>query len=388
VTGFLSRVSRYARPSLVEQRENRLTEVFAAVLERTDGLALQLAKSWLSPDAGEGANAQPALWSAARAALDEDDLTLRLPVRTERPTHSGRVDLELRFRRRSGSSADDVVIWVEVKHGTGPHEHQLSNYSGDLARLNVRAGAVVLLAPRWSYPFASIELAPSGVPQRTWQQTAALCARWRSADAVQRFLVKEFLKYLQEESLMDPDVITPLHLVALAEHRRALEGVVLALEVASGYIEREWNDCAGREDGARTALRYSETHPKGRRGQPPEDWGPRCFWDWNLRGNDSVLEDSRGGVPFFIAGAGVNKRQVLVTAEAAGWAAKLHESDGFVELNAKYNRFVRVAYPEEVLVGRTLQQQGESLGRWVVDTYDALYAAGSPPGRPTTVPTS
>ena len=52
VSGFLSRVSRYARPSLVEQRENRLTEVFAAVLERADGLALHLAKEWLSPDPG------------------------------------------------------------------------------------------------------------------------------------------------------------------------------------------------------------------------------------------------------------------------------------------------------------------------------------------------
>jgi hypothetical protein len=41
---------------------------------------------------------------------------------------------------------------------------------------------------------------------------------------------------------------------------------------------------------------------------------------------------------------------------------------------------VRVAYPEEVLVGRTIQQQGENLGRWVVETYEALYAAGPPPG--------
>jgi hypothetical protein len=55
--------------------------------------------------------------------------------------------LELRFRRQAGSTADDVVIWVEVKHGTSPHEHQLSNYISDLAGLNVRARAVVLLAP-------------------------------------------------------------------------------------------------------------------------------------------------------------------------------------------------------------------------------------------------
>lgn len=210
MSGFLSRVSRYARPTLVEQRENRLTEVFAAALERTDGLALHLAKEWLSPDPGMHPSAEPASWSAARVALDEDGLALRLPVRTQRLTRSAKlVDLELRFRRQSSSSADDVVIWVEVKHGANPHENQLSNYIRDLAGLNVRAGAVVLLAPRWSYPFVGAEPEPPGVPQRTWQQTAARCGRWRSADGVQRFLVKEFLDYLQEESLMDPDVITP-----------------------------------------------------------------------------------------------------------------------------------------------------------------------------------
>ena len=31
-------------------------------------------------------------------------------------------------------------------------------------------------------------------------------------------------------------------------------------------------------------------------------------------------------------------------------------------------------------VGRTLQQQGESLGAWIVAAYEALYDAGSPGG--------
>lgn len=44
-----------------------------------------------------------------------------------------------------------------------------------------------------------------------------------------------------------------------------------------------------------------------------------------------------------------------------------------------HQRFLRFAYPEEVLVGRTLQAQGESLGHWVVETYEALHEAGPPP---------
>lgn len=44
MSGFFGQVSRFAVPALAEQHENRLTTVFAAVLERAGGLALHLAR--------------------------------------------------------------------------------------------------------------------------------------------------------------------------------------------------------------------------------------------------------------------------------------------------------------------------------------------------------
>jgi hypothetical protein len=239
VGGFFARVSRYARPALAEQRENRLSQIFAGVLEHADGLAVDLARGWLAVDPGDDPEQLAAHDPLATVALADDDVVPR-SVRTERPTYGGKsVDLELRFARRQDRGAGDIVVWVEVKHGASPHEHQLSNYLRDIAYLGARASAVVLLAPRQSYPFTTPEPPPPEVCQRRWQQTAVRCARWgqrSEVGAVPRFLVDEFLDYLQEESLMDPDVISPVHLVALAEYQRALDGIKLVCGVASGYI--------------------------------------------------------------------------------------------------------------------------------------------------------
>jgi hypothetical protein len=109
------------------------------------------------------------------------------------------------------------------------------------------------------------------------------------------------------------------------------------------------------------------------------DWAP-AWWDWNLKEEDWEMEDSRGGVPVFVAGVTTELGHPIVTPQAASWAAKLTDSHGFAEVEDECQRFERIAYPEEILIGRTLQQQGESLGRWIVETYEALYAAGPPPG--------
>ena len=151
MSGFFGVVSRYARPSLADQRENRLTQVFAGVLEHSDGLAVELARDWLRSRPGDSHNDAATQWQDAAAGLADDDIRLR-HLRTQRPTYTGKlVDLELRFGHPNAPRADDTVVWVEVKHGASPHEDQLSNYLRDIERLGVRASAVVLLAPRQSY---------------------------------------------------------------------------------------------------------------------------------------------------------------------------------------------------------------------------------------------
>jgi hypothetical protein len=39
-----------------------------------------------------------------------------------------------------------------------------------------------------------------------------------------------------------------------------------------------------------------------------------------------------------------------------------------------FAHYWRRAYPDELLVGATLEEQGKSLARWVVDAFEQLYA--------------
>ena len=120
---LFGRVTRYRMGAAHDPRENRLTEVTAGVLERTDGLALEVARSWLQPRPHDAAGA-PA-WTAARDALSEEGVGLR-GVRTQRYTRRGGfVDLELSFGPRLATVTQEIVLWVEVKHGISPHEDQL-----------------------------------------------------------------------------------------------------------------------------------------------------------------------------------------------------------------------------------------------------------------------
>ncbi len=109
-------------------------------------MALELARSWSAADLGDTSEQLAAQDPDVAIALAEDGLVLR-GVRTQRPTYGGKaVDLEMRFGRPQDQDADDIVVWVEAKHGASPHEHQLSNYLRDIAQLargrEGKAGAV------------------------------------------------------------------------------------------------------------------------------------------------------------------------------------------------------------------------------------------------------
>jgi hypothetical protein len=331
-------------------------------------------RAWLQ--AGRSDTAGPP-WSAAAAALAQDEMRLR-SVRTQCFTLSSKfVDLELRFGTPTGALADDVIIWVEVKHGTDPHEYQLSSYLADAAVPGTRS-SVVLLAPRASYPFRREP--PMRVAQRTWQETGAICDVWLADcdDDVARFLTQELVYFLHQEGLMDPPALTPAQFQTLADYRGALASLASAWRAASSYIEQAWGVRTGPKRGPvrwDTVVGAWETHIKAPAGQTPADWGG-AFIDWNLMHSDRALEDSRGGAPVFIAGVGISHPNSLFTAAWVDWQAQLRARGDFVVMTSgDYDRFVRVAYPEDVLTGDTVAQQGESLGRWVVQTFQALHDA-------------
>lgn len=374
MSGFFSLVSQYAGSSDMQPRENRLTNNFAGTLMHADGLALVLARSWLASENSSEA------WYEAGRRLDQPGLLLR-GVRPQRPCGVGRhVDLELTFGVAGDSAAQDTVLWVEVKHGADPHEQQLDNYLDDLERLGVHAGAVVLLAPRGSYPFDPEP--PAECPQRTWQQSASDIVGWLAGalDPVGRFLATELLDYLRKERLMDPTVITPFQLAAIAESDRAHEAVAFGCKLAAERIETGWAKAEPRYEvrGApHWGVGYWEVHPASPSGQP-EDWGDLWF-DWSLRSSDEGLVVDPRNAPVFVCSA-TGESPVAPGPEGAAWTASLPSTLQFHSVRDKYCRVLRFAYPEEVLVGRNIETQALRLADWVLETYRALRDAGPPPG--------
>jgi hypothetical protein len=372
------RATRYPGP------ENRLTEILASVLERVPEAGQELACVWTDPHQ-ETAAAREVAWpltSRAHEALT--GLPLR-SVRTQIRTPKGkRIDLALRFGPQATPSTEDVLIWVEDKLAANPHHMQLVNYRDDLP-VNVHAAAVVLLAPRSSLPYATPHV-PDGVAQRSWQETGRqmrLLLDTNRPDAVKAFLLKELIAYMREENLTDPEAIRPEHLVALAYADHAEAGLERICEEASRFVEREWGEAA---------VSFSKL-PRLRKDTPAFGWnyweswrlnkaadGNDVSWlDWNAR-NEVSHPEAEGRSLFFMSGLTAGSHENLAPTEDQ---RRRHERlqagvyvDGrlvrFQRVSDDYERLTRIAFPEEVLIGRTIEAQATALGAWIVDGFRAL----------------
>jgi hypothetical protein len=214
VPSLFRRVGRYVPSGLLDPRENRLTEAFASVLERVDRLPARLVADWC----GVSAPAQAA------------------SIRTQRRTASGGfVDLELRF---AGDAP--LLVWVEVKHGADLHEQQIESYASDILAEALGERHLVLLAPRQSMPQST-----QGATPVEWQRVARLLQsleRDKSLHDVERFLVREFCRYLKEEGLADEEALTAATAFALAARPTAERTLARLLEIVDGYVPAAWGE--------------------------------------------------------------------------------------------------------------------------------------------------
>jgi hypothetical protein len=379
--GFISRIARHPRSAEHEERENRLTEVCAAIFDSAPcaGLAHYVVAEWL--------RAVPELASML-ALLDADADTWSCQVRTQfRITVEGRLrqpDLLLTFTRDLDDTPQQVDICVEVKHGTEPHDHQLHDYVKWLDRRPSNARAVVLIASRSEIArFRDSEIRdeiPETVPCLSWQQTAAIIDSYerRTSDPVSQYLVRQLCVYLKEENLMDPDQLTPAHMIALANHKEALTALNIICDEAAAVVASSWPGGDWRPKPFKGPVperwwRYPLPETQAEDQKDPWDFGWHLFLD-----SDSILRDGRAGAPCFLAG---------VAGDATGRIGDL--SDGNVDTlrskafhilpegatKAHKREYIwRVAYPEDVLAGPDVAAQGRALARWITAALDELRA--------------
>lgn len=384
------RVTRYTPGASLDPRENRLTEATAAVLERVDGLAHAVASALLD-DACTGDPAAPLdpATSMRRRELHADCRRLRDPhvaVRTQVATPRGRfVDLELLLRPPAGQGGRGVLLWVEVKHGAGLHGDQLDAYVEEIETAHPAAEVgrlVTVLAPRSG--IAGLGAVPGCVAVTSWQQLAVAIAAFDggSLSGEQRFLLGEYLSYLREEGLMDPDGLTASSALALMDANAAGAAAAAICAVADRWIDARWGErgthltAGGRAAVPAFGLRYWAHHaprPTGAHGGLDLNG---AWLEWGLRNTRELdyLDEARGSWAF-VAGITVTGK-----AQAHGdraWMARLISSGfSFVWIGGWY-RMVRLKYPDELLGATTLEGQGELLGRWVVDAFETI--AEDPP---------
>lgn len=378
---IFTRATRYVASSpLHNPGENRLTEVTAATLERVPELAHALALLWLHPSdaaAGERVSATGDAYEVIRALPPKTPVG----VRTQLAIPGGFVDLELRFRDPETQGQLAAIVWVEVKHGSAAHHEQLKRYH---ARRPDVPGAVVLLAPRDARPVPVGERC-ADVPERSWQAAARRASQLISADVladeVKTWLINEWLHYLKEQSLMDPEALGPEHLTALAYRQEADAALVLICAEAARTIKGIHKDPPYEETkngkpayglgyGSTVALAATDDGP----------WGD-AFLDWLVFPAPARVPTAVPGHVMFMAGISATNPSLLDATWQEAAQGRLCEGVPirFEQWTGPtYERFHRLGRPQDVLRGTTLDEQGQSLGHWVNATFDLLKSQGPP----------
>lgn len=381
MTGFLRRATRYVTSPGRDPREDRLTQVSAAVLERVPGLARELMLGWLDPRTAPTTETSTPTTEALWRRVDSLPAETPALASTQRflPPNR-RVDLELRLPAPDGGLA--ATVWVEVKHGTDPSRGQVPGYLSSCPD-NTR---VVLLSTRERLPILDLSECPESVPQRTWQETANRARRFarRVDDPVARWLLDEWLIYLREEGLMDPVSLGPEHMTALmygAEAEQALSVLCQeAMAAADATVVAPFEQSGG--DKPKYGLGYWAKWGLGTTDEERARWD-NAWFDWKV-----VRSRGRGhGIPtghVFVM-AGLSKARGEFTSPDPSWIDSLLGGIGgpsgplvFLRWRGDHERLQRVGYLHQVVRGDTLADQGRELGRWVTETFDALQRHGPP----------
>jgi hypothetical protein len=384
------RVTRYSAGAALDPRENRLTEVTAAVLEHVAAAALAMAQHLLSAGERQAATRELSAAEAARRSRLRRQIGSLIPARvrvdTQVPTYSGRyVDLEVVLRPSATSGERGVLLWVEVKHGADVHADQVDAYMSDIQSRYPSEDlerVVVLLGPRGWEPTQPV---PEATLRTDWQAFARAFRQFATtvAEPEERWLADQYIRYLEEEGLSDPGALSVTSALTLMEYERAEDAAAGICEQADAYVKQHWGghrDHAKARSGEPTyGLDFWATcEPRPTDAEAHPRWGASAF-EWGLRYTPYLqyLEDARGSYAF-IAGASVHlaKDELARRAGNEAWLAR-READGFRRTWLDTYKLVRLRYPDELLIATTLEEQGRLLGEWVVESFRMLH--GDPP---------
>lgn len=380
------RVSQYGRSPDADPRENRLTEILAAVLDspHCDGLARHLAYEWLN-----GAT-QATAQSALGRLLGDPRTPWHAAIRTQTSLFSDagrrRPDLTMTFRQESGAGAGETcAAWVEVKHGTAPHSGQLKAYLQELRVRSGESGRVALLAPRADLTGFEPSEIPDEIVQVTWEDTGRLLQNFETDGPIGRFLIAELNAYLDEEGLMDPSELTTEHLAALANYQDGRHALERVCELAATQVDKLWapGDEPGRYPERGNAAEFWWTYPQTATDGDTVAAAGGLWPTWELLvSGDYLFTDLPVGIPVFIAGVSGDRG---ATTALTGRARAALEREDFQVLPAGQTKspdheyVLQVRRVDDLLSRGPVTEQATKLADWVNAAFRAIAQALNTP---------
>ena len=295
-------------------------------------------------------------------------------------TPKGRyVDMEIRLRpKRPADTAEDVVLWLEIKEGSDIHGNQLDVYLEDIVAHKAAQKAVLLVAPR-GQSFASSP--PLTVAPVDWQSASAVVAATVADPAtndIDRWLLDEYAEYLREEGWMDPEALDVGMALAM-EVNEAEEAVAGICEHADAWVMTHWGKRTGQRGDStdpKYGLDYWANYQPNRAGETVSPTWQGGWFEWGMRnteGLDYMNEDDIRGANVFYAGVTFEaKANPAKTAGNETWLNGRLAEGFFTTWFGGYHRLVRLKYPDELLAQTTLEAQGQALGEWVVQAFERL----------------
>ncbi len=359
---FFSSVTKYSSDRRSDPRENRLTEAFAALLRQVDGLAIKLAREWLDPahaDSARGERCAAETQDAFELLSDENTTVIRVRTQILKYLAERRwVDLEIDF----DCGGTEQKLRVEVKHGTGPHSEQVTDYQ---ERDALGAVPVVLLASSRQLPFEDEIQTPKSAPQRSWQSTVKTIEDFpidKDVEPVSRWMRDEFIKFAEEEGLMPPEAMDTegaARISNLTSSTRALEELV---RLACSRVGAELGDeeLSGGGEGVGAWKYYPMAHaPEG-----SSRWPEGMWFEFKVSDDRGIPRPTgRGaGEVVFIAGLTWFLRETSLDDAEPQRLKDLSACDepfsAFQEGGCA--RLMRICTPDSLVKneGETLEQQG------------------------------
>lgn len=273
----------------------------------------------------------------------------------------GFIDLEIvASTGDSLGNARDLVAWIEVKHGSNLSGDQLETYLDAARKKDEAKPTLVLLTSRYD----NLGEVPEEIERRWWQEIAGGLRKAKPPQdsSATSWLWRQYLRFLEEEELMDEDRLSVESVYAMNNYLAVDRAVGSIVGRAIPIVEERWGP--QREGSKRGRGLGIWQHFEWARENP--SWRHMEF----MVSPGVHLADPSSGYVFFAGLTHALSKDPFP--EEADPSALL---PGFEVWRDGWGRRMRSLRPETLLRFDDPDDQAGILADWIVETFQSVEAA-------------